>query len=438
MIKNIAVLLWCVFYFPGFSQVIVNPPFSMPDVNIVEVDGRAYAFCGTDLDPYNMEVQQFIMPYWRCFSSADLINWEFESYMDPRNLYMGESDKCFAGHGIKKDDKWYWFFSNYNKSTGVAVADSPKGPWKDALGKPILPEDLTDTHEYDNCIFVDDDGQAYMTFGSHNNRKINYHIVALNDDLLSLKEEPRKLEVIGDYSKDTPPVDASFLHKHNGYYYLSWRSPYAISKNIYGPYTYMGEHSAVGHLGFFDFRNQNFVNYTSLNETMRRRYRFCSFAYVHYKKDGSIAPMEPLIKEYGVGQYDANWPEIQAEWFMAMPKGPFKSEISVNNFAVQNLQDGDYLNFPNINNVPRNALIKLTYACGNNDGGQISVRVYNEKGPEYGQVEFESTGSWDNYQELIIPVNKNPEGKMSFSFVFNGAPAKELIRVDSFKIIPSK
>ena len=33
------------------------------------------------------------------------------------------------------------------------VADSPKGPWKDPLGKPLLPEDLTPTHEYDMGIF---------------------------------------------------------------------------------------------------------------------------------------------------------------------------------------------------------------------------------------------------------------------------------------------
>ena len=265
MKRKILVMVCCVALVGKiFAQVQINPPFSMPDVNIIQVGDRAYAFCGTDLDPHNMEIQKFVMPYWRCFSSSDLIHWEFESMLHPENTYIGETDKCFAGHGVEKDGKWYWYFSDFVKSTGVATSDSPKGPWKDALGKPMLPEELTDAHEYDNCVFFDDDGQAYMTFGNHKKRKLNYYIAKLSDDMLSLAEEPRKFEIIGDYSKDTPPVDASFLHKHGDYYYLSWRSPYAISKNIYGPYTYMGEHDARGHLGFFDFNNQNFVNFTSL------------------------------------------------------------------------------------------------------------------------------------------------------------------------------
>ncbi|KJF45311.1 hypothetical protein LH29_08000 [Draconibacterium sediminis] len=418
------------------AQTPINPPFSWPDLNIIQVGERAYAFGGTDVEPYNFDIQTFIMPYWRCFSSTDLVHWEFESMLDPKDLYMGESDKCFAGHGIERNGKWYWYFSNFNKNTGVAIADSPRGPWKDALGKPLLPEELTDAHEYDNCVFIDDDGQAYMSFGNHKNKKINYYIVALNDDMVSLKEEPRKLEVIGDYSKGVIPVDASFIHKHGDYYYLSWRSPYAISKNIYGPYTYIGEASAKGHLGYFDFNNQNFVNYTALKEDMRRRYRFCSLAYVHYKKDGTIAPMEDIIAENGVGQFDANWPAIQAEWFMGMPDGPEKYEFKENQFVIRNLKNGDYLNFTNVRNMPYSAQIEFTYACDNNNGGDIIVKAFNPNGPEIGRATFGTTGSWETYKTVIVPLNHTPEGEYSVSFVFEGSSEKELIRIDSFRVLP--
>lgn len=407
----------------------------MPDVNIIQVGERAYAFCGTDLDPFTIDNNRFEMPYWRCFSSSDLINWEFESMLNPEDLYMGKSDKCFAGHGYFRNGKWYWYFSNYNKNTGVAVSDSPKGPWRDALGKPLLPEDITDTHEYDKCVFVDDDGQAYMTFGSHKERKLNYHIVALNDDMISLKDKPRKIEIIGDYSKAQIPVDASFLHKYNGMYYLSWRRPYAVSKNIYGPYTFVGQQDAMGHLGFFEFNNQTFVNYTSLKDSMRIRYRFASIAYVHYKSDGSIAPMEPLISKHGVGQYDANWPKIEAEWYMATNKGVKKAENTTGNFDVCNLQDGDFLNFPNIKNTPRNAVIELTYSCGNTGGGKVSVRGWKANGPELGSTSIEPTGSWNSYKTIRIPLGLNPEGTVSLSFVFLGNQGEELIRVDAFKVV---
>lgn len=418
-----------------FAQTIINPPFSWPDVNIIQVGDRAYAFGGTDLDPFTIDNKEFIMPYWRLFSSTDLIHWEYESMLNPKDLFMGESTKCFAGHGAYRNGKWYWYFSNFTKSTGVAVSDSPKGPWKDALGKPLLPEDLTDTHEYDKCVFIDDDGKAYMTFGSHKNHKVNYYIVELNDDMISMKNKPKKIEVLGDYSKAQIPVDASFLHKHNGMYYLSWRRPYAVSKNIEGPYKYIGQQSAHGHLGFFNFNNQNFVNYTTLRSDMRIRYRFCALAYVHYEADGSIAPMEDIISKNGVGQYDANWPKIEAEWFMATTKGPIKKRNKEGDFEVQNLRNNDFLNFPYIHNTPQNAIVEIRYSSAAKNGAKILIKAFKPNGQLLASANLVSTESWDKYKTLSIPLDRNPDGTISLSFVIEGADNAELVRIESFKIL---
>ena len=416
------------------EQPAVNPPFSWPDVNIIQVGDRVYAFGGTDLDPFTIDNREFLMPYWRLFSSSDLIHWEFESMLDPKDLYMGESTKCFAGHGAYRDGKWYWYFSNHNKNTGVAVSDSPKGPWRDALGEPLLPENLTDTHEYDKCVFIDDDGQAYMTFGNHKAQKINYYIVELNDDMISLKDEPKKIEVLGDYSKAQIPVDASFLHKHKGLYYLSWRRPYAVSKNVEGPYTFIGQQDARGHLGFFDFNNQNFVNYTTLRNDMRIRYRFCALAYVHYEDDGSIAPMEELVAKHGVGQYDAGWPKIETEWYMATSAGPLKKRNAEGNFEVQNLQNNDFLNFPNIHNTPANAVVEIRYSSATKNGGKILVKAYKPGGQLLGSANFSGTGAWDKYDTVTIPLDRNPDGTISLSFVVEGESNTELIRMESFRV----
>ena len=419
----------------GYTQVQINPPFAMPDVNIIQDGDKVYAFCGTDLEPYNFEINTFIMPYWRCYSSYDLINWKFESYLKPEDTWMGKSDKCFAGHGTKKGDKWYWYYSNYVKSTGVVVADSPKGPWKDVLKKPLLPSDISITKEYDACAFTDDDGRSYLIYGAWVNKKICYHIVELNDDMVSLKGTPKKIEVNNvPEGHDYIAVDAPFMHKHNGLYYLSWRKPYAVSKKLEGPYEFVGLQDAKGHLGFFTFNNQWFVNYTSLKKGYRKRYRFASIAYVHFNDDGTIAKMEDLVKDHGVGQYDANWPFIEAEWFMAMPDGPVKKMQPGGGFEIQNLKSGDYLNFPNIHNCDSNVVVELTYSAANTSG-EIIVKVEDESGPGYGRVEFQPTGSWDTYKTLSIPVDKNPPGTISMSFVFESEKSKkELIRVDKFRI----
>lgn len=417
------------------AQVHVNPPFAMPDVNVTQVGDKAYLFCGTDLDPFNQEIQQFIMPYWKCFSSTDLIHWEFESMLDPKNLYMGESDKCFAGHGVYKNDQWYWYFSDYVNTTGVATSKTTKGPWKDALGKPLLPKDISITKEYDNCVFTDDDNRSYMVYGSWIDKKICYHIVELNNDMISLKEKPTKIEVNGvPEGQAYIAVDAPFLHKANGMYYLSWRRPYAVSKNIKGPYTYLGYQDAAGHGGFFDFNNQNFVNFTSLKEGYRRRFRFVSFAYVNYLNDGSIAPIAPEIEKNGVGQYDAKWNAIEAEWYMGMPNGPKKQVLSNNKtFIVANLQNGDYLRFPNINNCNNNATIEFTYACNNANGGTIIIKAFNERGPEIGRVHFTPTANWDTYKTVSTSLD-NPPGSVSLAFVFEGDSNTELIRLDKFTV----
>ena len=419
------------------AQVHINPPFSMPDVNIVQYGDRAYAFCGTDLEPYNFDTATFIMPYWRCFSSSDLINWEFESMLRPEDTYIGESSKCFAGHGVVKNDKWYWYFSNFITNTGVATSDSPKGPWKDALGKPLLPEDISACKEYDGCVFTDDDGRSYMIYGGWKNRKFSYHIVELGDDMISLKETPKPLEVdtvpIG--NGYVPPVDAPFMHKHNGLYYLSWRIPYAVSDNIYGPYKLMGKQDAHGHLGFFTFNNQWFVNYTSLKEGYRRRYRFCSFAYVHFNDDGSIAPIEPLIKEHGVGQYNAKWPAIEAEWYMNIPEGPIKKMLADGNFVLANIKSDDYAYYPNIHDCEYNAALEIKYASKTKAGGTIIAKAYAENGPEIGRVNFAPTKSWDEYGTVTLQLDKTPPGKLSIMLVFEGDSKNELIHLDSFKVL---
>jgi arabinoxylan arabinofuranohydrolase len=365
------------------TQGQINLPFAMPDVNVVADGDIAYAFCGTDVIPYDKGVTDFVMPYWRCFSSTDLVNWHFESMLRPEDTYIGTSSSCWAGHGIKKGDRWFWYLSNKSTDTGVATADSLKGPWKDALGKPLLPASLTDTHEYDSCVMTDDDGASYIVFGSQKKGEINYHIARLNPDMISLAETPRKIVVTGDVHKAAHiAVDAPFLHKAEGRYYLSWRRPYAISDSIYGPYHFVGNQDAQGHGGFFRFRNQWFVNYTTLQPECRQKYRFASLAYVHYRADGSIAPIEPTTRDLGVGQYDASWKAIEAECHMGTTNTVLKREHATG-FDMRNLRCGDFLHFPNIRNVARDAVIEIKYssAAAASSANRIAVHIYEPNGP---------------------------------------------------------
>ena len=99
---------------------------------------------------------------------------------------------------------------------------------------------------------MDTDGKDYIVFGTW-----NYYIARLNDDMISLAERPRPITLdkkFGPYGAGKTD-DKPSLHQRNGIYYLSWSSFYAMSTNVYGPYTYKGSvittngpahHCAVG------------------------------------------------------------------------------------------------------------------------------------------------------------------------------------------------
>jgi len=66
------------------------------------------------------------------------------------------------------------------EAIGVAVSDSPTGPFKDALGKPLI--DRGGWGEIDPTVFIDDDGQAYLYWGNP-----DLYYVKLNPDMISSK-----------------------------------------------------------------------------------------------------------------------------------------------------------------------------------------------------------------------------------------------------------
>ena len=275
------------------------------------------------------------MEDWWLWSSDDLVSWKPEYTLKPEETYIGKPfEGCWATDIVKRNGKYYWYFSERNQQAGVMVADSPSGPWYDPLGKPLLSSEMTPTHEYDMGIFEDTDGEFYIVFGVW-----DYYIAKLNEDMISLAERPRKIKITnprGPYNpdgtnKEKPTDDKPFLHFYNGKYYLSWGCFYAMADNVYGPYDYKAsiieqESFAPGydaptwpngfkqgrHGSFFEWHNQWYFAYCDISQTGNRYFRDTFISYVHYKKDGVIALIR--VDGIGVGEYDANQ-TIQAEDF---------------------------------------------------------------------------------------------------------------------------
>ena len=188
-----------------------------------------------------------LQDHFDAFSSKDLVNWEkHPSVLKKEDISWAEK-AMWAPSVIHANGKYYFFFGandiQSNEETGgigVAVADRPEGPYKDALGKPLIGKIINGAQPIDQFVFRDDDGTYYMYYGGWG----HCNVVKLSEDLLSLVP----FEDGQTYKSVTPEgyVEGPFMMKKDGKYYFMWseggwtgpdyRVAYAISDSPFGPF----------------------------------------------------------------------------------------------------------------------------------------------------------------------------------------------------------
>ena len=343
------------------NPVISKQGVCDPHVHIF--NDRVYLYASHDV-PVDPKVSFFRMNDWEIWSSPDFVTWEKESIVRPEETSMGASNECWAVDAAEKNGKYYLYVSNGMSETYVLSSDDPGKGFKDALGKPILPKWFTKTCSYDPTAFIDDDGTPYILFGTPVwAGGDSYYIAKLNEDMISLAETPRKIEL------NNAADDKCFLHKHDGTYYLTWASYYATSDNVYGPYKFRGNiNLTTDHGSFFDWNGQSYMAFT-VSETLRSARRATGFAYIHYKENGDMCA-DDIIREYGVGQYDGTWNRIEAEWF-TKGHNVTKKENTYGGFDVV-MKEGSWVEFSNIRGIPAQAYMTLWYAAAE----KVEIEVY--------------------------------------------------------------
>lgn len=416
----------------------IIPNIGMADPHIYIFENRAYLYATRDADS---TAQNFIMPEWNIWSSDDLINWKHERTIDPKETYMGASVRCWAPDIAYRKGAYYFYFSNGNVNTGVMRGTTPSGPFVDALGKPMLDEDLTETKEYDPSILVvdDEDQTAYIVFGHHRDNEEDHFfaIARLSEDMISLDEEPKEIIITGDQNV-LKGNDKPNLHKHNGIYYLSAGTHYATSKNVYGPYVKTGDTGngkfgldSRAHGNFFKWNGQWFHTWCHFHLGKDvARYRESYISYLHYKDNGEILTDTVFLNRHfstGVGQYDASWDKIEAEWFMAA-SGVEKRESINGGFEIQQVTDNGYLCFPNIQNLKN--VNSMKFYIASEKGGTIEVREGSVNGSLLGSLRFSKTGGMTKYQEITGKISNLNQVK-DICLVFKGKH-EDILHLDWF------
>jgi arabinoxylan arabinofuranohydrolase len=382
------------------NPIIAGQGVCDPHIHIF--NGKAYLFATHD---YSKGQTFYRMDDWWIWSSSDLVNWTHEFTLKPEDMWVGYTKNCWAVDGAERNGKNYFYVSG-NWHTGVAVStNGPAGPYKNALGKALYTN-------YDPTVFIDDDENKtpYLITGG-----FPYLIGKLNDDMVSLAEEPKAIT----HTTKAWDGDGGWLHKRNGIYYLNGHGcVYSTSTNIYGPYTYRGKFfpNWIDHPTIFSWNNQSYCTYGVGDGD--QFYRKTFITYVHYKANGDIVADTEVAKSFiGVGQYDCS-KTIQAEWYFAASDVTSKQEGGTG-FVISNIANDSYLYYPKVLNVAADASVSVNVSS-ENSGGTIEVHQDEATGTLLGTIKVPNTGSYSAYQTVSTNLSCRA-GTMNICLVFKGA-----------------
>ncbi len=207
------------------------------DPQIALFDGVYYIYPTTD------GFANWTSTTFSVFSSTNLVDWTDRGVIldVPRDLTWA------TGHAwapaITRAGGTYYLYFCADQQIGVATASSPTGPFKDALGHPLIATTAYGTHSIDPYLFTDDDGTNYLYFGSGTN---GARVVKLGADMKSLVGTPANITPSG----ASGVVEGTLMFKRNGTYYLQWSEgdtrnatyqvAYAKAQAPMGPFTRLG------------------------------------------------------------------------------------------------------------------------------------------------------------------------------------------------------
>lgn len=396
----------------------------------------------------------FWMQEWRVYSTADMVNWtDHGSPLAIEDFSWGD-DRAWAPQCVERNGKFYFYVPLHSKvsgtmAIGVAVGDSPVGPFKDALGKPLY--DGSWDH-IDPTVFVDDDGRAYIYWGNP-----NIYYAELNDDMISFKSEVKVLEqtedsfgapspknrVKGKKYKDTY-TECPWFYKRGDKYYLLYAAggvpehiSYSMSDSPMGPWKYMGEimqlhdtGSFTNHCGVADFKgNSYFFYHTGKLPGGGGFARSAAVEQFKYNPDGTFPTITST--EEGVAPVGRLNPyrRVEAET-MAFSRGVTTEPNAATGVYVSDIHNGDYIKLREVdfgNTSPREFEVSAVSALR---GGTIEVRLDSIEGEVIARVNVTSTGGWENWKRFSAPVGGSPKDVHDIYFTFKGRKGPKLFTLD--------
>jgi len=308
MQRLLTVLLWFCALGMAAQNPIINHRYSA-DPSARVFGDTLWLYPSHDKD----DALSFSMEDYHVYSTGDMRVWhDHGPVFNPIVQTVWAKEAAWAPDCIGRNGKYYLYYPTDKKHIGVAVGDSPVGPFRDPLGHPLISIDspgvVCDRDFIDPCVFIDDDGQAYLFMGQN-----TVCAIKLNDDMISYDGNVHIVEGAKDF------FEAVWVHKRNGIYYMSYsdgpfrghrpRIVYCTSKSPLGPYEYRGVvldpvNSGTNHHSIVNYKGQDYIFYHTADISTRlhpgyhcgvRRSVCCDSLF--YDADGGIRRVVPTLDE---------------------------------------------------------------------------------------------------------------------------------------------
>ncbi|KAI1813075.1 carbohydrate-binding module family 6 protein [Poronia punctata] len=396
----------------------------------VIVDDRLYVFTGHDEDG----ATTYDMRDWHVYSTTDMANWQ--DHGSPLSLedFSWADANAWAGQVVERNGKFYYYVPvRHNTGAmaiGVAVADDILGPYKDAIGGPLV-----ENNEIDPSVWIDSDGQAYLYWGNPN---LSY--VKLNEDMLTYSGDVVNVELTTDGfgSRDGNPdrpttfEEGPWIYERDGTYYLVYAANccsedirYSTGPSITGPWTYKGVIMPAGgksftnHPGVIDYKDRSYFFYhTGALPNGSGYQRSVAVESFEYGSDGSIP--EIAMTDDGPEQVEELDPYTQQEAeTMAWGQGVKTETCSEGGMAVSFIENGDYIKVRGVAFGDEGASSFSARVSSGGSGGDIEIRLGGTDGTLVGTCSVSSTGDWSTWETVECDVD-GATGTQDLYFVFTG------------------
>ncbi|WNG25040.1 family 43 glycosylhydrolase [Cystobacter fuscus] len=397
----------------------------------VWADGRLYVYPSHDIAPPR---GADLMDEYHVYSTNDMVNWvDHGEILRASNVPWGRPEGGFmwAPDVAYKNGIYYFYFphpsgTDWNNTWKIGVATSTQPAANFTVQGYIQGlESLIDP-----AVFVDDDGQAYLYYGGGGIAKGG----KLKANMMEIDGQMQTMQGLVDFH------EASWVHKRNGLYYLSYsdnydqngdhnRMRYATSTSPLGPWTYRGIYidstdSYTNHGSIVEYKGQWYAFYHTSMLSGNDWLRSVSVDKLYYNNDGTIQLVQQT-KQHGTPHFTTPLAipgKIQAEDYDNGGQGVAYSDGSPQNeggayrpnegvdvgaipsggFHVGWLSTSEWVEYTV--NVATSGTYTVSARVATQTANGSSLRILFD-GKKVGTLAVPNTGEWQTYTTVSTQVN---------------------------------